>query len=178
MIGSATNFHSKHGHCLVPHDWNQNLPLSRWVKRQRYQYQLLLQGKRSALTQDRLQKLQNLNFVWYAHAAVWEEKYQQLVQYHAKFGHCNVPSNSPAPYRQLSIWVRCQRRQYKLLLENKVTSRSATQRRNKGGSYQPRNSGMAGTGMTMERIQRLKSLGFEFHPRTNKHAQRQQQQQL
>mmetsp|Transcript_22005 Transcript_22005/g.33394 ORF Transcript_22005/g.33394 Transcript_22005/m.33394 type:complete len:176 (-) Transcript_22005:596-1123(-) len=39
-------FTQVHGHCLVPHTYPEHPELARWVKRQRYQYGLLNQGKK------------------------------------------------------------------------------------------------------------------------------------
>jgi hypothetical protein len=45
-------FKSEHGHCLVPHTFPENQHLARWVKRQRRQYKLMLEGsKTSTMTQ-------------------------------------------------------------------------------------------------------------------------------
>ena len=153
-----------HGHVLVPHGWSVNRPLAQWVKRQRYQYKLRLAGRHTTLTDERYQMLVDLGFVWNAHDAMWEEKYTELVEYEKAHGNCNVPSTYP-PNKPLSVWVRCQRRNYKLFVKQQgfgIDSRLQQQnnaKRNCGGST-------AGTGgMTMERVHKLQSLGFSFNPR-------------
>ena len=134
------------GHCLVPHNWDQNRTLAQWVKRQRYQYKLKCEGKHTTLTDDRLDMLQKLGFVWSSHNVNWEEKYLQLEDFRYKHGHCNVPSVYPEN-RQLAIWVRCQRRQYKLFTLQRADQPSS---------------------MTTERIEKLRSIGFMFDPRKEK----------
>jgi hypothetical protein len=57
-------FCQKHGHCRVPHGYPQNRKLSWWVMNQRAQYQLILQGKSSWLSQDRIRLLDMLGFDW------------------------------------------------------------------------------------------------------------------
>ena len=95
-----------------------------------------------------MEALQQLGFVWSSHNVNWEEKYLQLEDFHTKHGHCNVPSVYPEN-RQLSIWVRCQRRQYKLYTLQRIDQPSS---------------------MTPDRIDRLNSIGFVFDPRAAKNA--------
>uniref|UniRef100_A0A7S4I127 Helicase-associated domain-containing protein n=1 Tax=Odontella aurita TaxID=265563 RepID=A0A7S4I127_9STRA len=38
--------------------------LARWVKRQRYQYKLMSEGKRSTTTEERIRELERAGFVW------------------------------------------------------------------------------------------------------------------
>ena len=132
-------FKQQFGHCLVPHNWDGNRKLSQWVKRQRYQHRLLQQGRHSTLTNDRILMLEEIGFVWNSHKAGWEEKFQQLTQYHQMYGHCKVPcswNENPS----LGIWVKFQRRQYKLRCMGKSNT------------------------LTNDRVQRLCSLGFVFDP--------------
>jgi hypothetical protein len=138
-------FKEEFGHCLVPHRWSQDKVLARWVKRQRYQFKLKAHGQRSTLTEKRRQALEKVGFVWSSHHAIWDEKLQELKEFTRHHGHANVPSKYPQN-RQLSIWVRSQRRQYKLLGE--------TDAKGKHRSH-----------MTKERYHQLRDLGFDFNPR-------------
>lgn len=111
-------FQRQHGHCLVPYTYRENLPLARWVKRQRYQYKLFQdrQGsdpRCSTMTPERISALEAIGFVWDSQASQWAERYQELQRFVELHGHANVPSSyqaSPA----LATWVKCQRRNYKL----------------------------------------------------------------
>jgi hypothetical protein len=105
-------FRLKHGHCLVPYVFTENSSLAEWVKRQRHQYKLKNEGKHSALSQDRIEALEAIGFVWNSHDAVWEERWKELHMYKNINSNCNVPSKyvlNP----QLAVWVKRQRRQYK-----------------------------------------------------------------
>ena len=133
-------FQEEHGHCLVPHFYPTNQQLAQWVKRQRYQYKLKGTGRHSTLTEERLLKLESLGFIWHSHNLAWYERLQSLKGFKAKHGHCCVPSNYVD--KALAIWVKGQRRQYKV--------------------YQ---KGMSKSTMTMERFQQLNSLGFDWNPR-------------
>jgi len=186
------NFKRIHGHCLVPYTHKTNLPLARWVKRQRYQHKLFLQEsqgnsytnmnddsikndsgdqiiKTSTMTQERIQALQEIGFIWDSQAAQWSERLQELAEFRSKFGHCNVPSSykGNAP---LATWVKCQRRQYKLFVMGKnsntnenttKTTFSNTNVDDISNNHQEAPS----THITEERIQLLQDLGFQWQLR-------------
>lgn len=130
-------FRAQHGHCNVPNSFPENMALAQWVKRQRYQYKLKLEKKRSTMSDERVQALEEVGFVWDSHRAIWDERFQELVDYKTVNGHCNVPSRYTAN-RQLAIWVKRQRRQYKFYVEKRPSS------------------------MTLERIHRLEMIDFEW----------------
>jgi hypothetical protein len=136
-------YREKTGHCLVPHTYNENLSLARWVKRQRYQYKLMLESKSSTMTPDRVAALDEIGFVWDSQGAAWGDRLGELQQFRQTYLHCNVPSNfSDNP--RLATWIKCQRRQYKLFMDGKPSN------------------------MTPQRIQHLENLGFEWELRTYK----------
>lgn len=133
-------FKAQHGHTLVPHSYPPNPLLAQWIKRQRYQYKLKHLGRHSTLTDARQQELEAMGFCWDSHKAAWDEKFQALQQYHAQHGNCRVPPS----FRQdpsLAIWVKCQRRQWKLFRKGHRST------------------------ITQERIDELDQLGFEWNPR-------------
>eukprot|EP00980_Cylindrotheca_fusiformis_P002493 scaffold586_cov68-Cylindrotheca_fusiformis.AAC.2 len=135
-------YKEEHGNCLVPHTYAKNPALSRWVKRQRYQYRLKREGKMSTLTKVRLQKLEEVGFVWDSHAAAWEQRHNELAAFRREHGHCNVPSQYPEN-PQLATWVKCQRRQCKIFRQGKKSN------------------------MTMERFTALDKLGFIWDLKDN-----------
>jgi hypothetical protein len=133
-------FRAERGHCCVPHTFDENPSLARWVKRQRYQYKLKIESKPSTMTDERIVALEQVGFVWDSHGAAWMERWNELHEFQQEHGHANVPSNY-AKSPQLATWVKCQRRQYKLFNNGKATN------------------------MTLERLQRLESVGFEWELR-------------
>merc|ERR1719329_197957 len=110
-------FRDQHGHCLVPNCHPDNPGLAQWTKRQRYQYKLKKDGKRSTITEERIQVLNKAGFVWDSHKAVWAERFQELKEFRDMFGHCNVPSRYQTNH-QLAIWVKRQRRQWKSKMDS------------------------------------------------------------
>jgi hypothetical protein len=134
------DFRNKNGNCLVPHNFPENQQLAQWIKRQRYQYKLKHQvNLHSTLTDERQTALENMGFVWDSHKAAWIERFQSLKQFRAQYGHCSVPSSYMD--RSLAIWVKCQRRQFKMFQQG------------------------ARSTMTQGRFSRLDLLGFVWNPR-------------
>lgn len=136
-------YRKKHGNCLVPHRHPQNPSLAGWVKRQRYQYGLFQQGKKSTITRERIRILNNYGFVWDSHEAVWQERLRELQIYKERNGNCAVPCHYAANPK-LGTWVKCQKRQHKLYMEGRPSN------------------------MNAERILALECLDFEWEGRYNK----------
>lgn len=130
-------FKAERGHSLVPHTFDENPTLSRWVKRQRYQYKLKQEGAISTMTVARIKQLEDAGFVWDSHAAAWKERLCELKEYKRQHGNCIVPSSYPKN-PQLATWVKCQRRQGKLFSNGKPSN------------------------MTLERVGALNQLGFSW----------------
>lgn len=60
-------YQKTNGHCLIPIGHKDNPQLSNWVSTQRQEYKLLLNGRKSRITNERIQKLNEIGFVWEAH---------------------------------------------------------------------------------------------------------------
>jgi hypothetical protein len=134
-------YREKHGNCLVPNKYSKDLPLARWVTRQRYQYKLMIEGRSSTITEERVKALDEIGFTWDSHGALWVERLEELKKFRSIYMHCNVPST----YRenaQLALWVKCQRSQYRLLMRDKASN------------------------MTPQRIRYLEAVGFEWQLRS------------
>ena len=135
-------FRRENGHSAVPHTYPKNPQLARWIKRQRRQYKLLMDGQTSTMTAERLDLLNSVDFIWDSHDLNWREKLEALTAFRAEMGHSNVPSNFRD--KKLSTWVKCQRRQYKLFWDSKPSA------------------------MSLERIAALEKVGFEWESRSKK----------
>jgi hypothetical protein len=82
------------GHCKVPARFKANPKLGRWVMTQRRQFTLLMQGYPSALTAERIQRLEGIGFTWSIRpepVKTWNRKFQELKAYKSTFGNCMVP---------------------------------------------------------------------------------------
>ncbi|SMQ86975.1 Superfamily II DNA or RNA helicase [Bacillus sp. OV166] len=113
MYQELKTFHDEKGHCLVPQRYKENPSLAKWVLGQRQNYS---QGD---LSQEKIQRLNELGFVWGRGdlkkinlEEQWEEKYQELLAFKEKHGHCSVPQGfkeNPS----LASWISNQRTYYK-----------------------------------------------------------------
>jgi hypothetical protein len=132
------SYKKEHGDCLVPQRFPQNPQLGVWVNKQRAEYKLLKEGKKSSMTQERISALESVGFVWAKRRKgqpTWDLKFEELKRYRAENGDCLVPTKY-AENPALGRWVSTQRAQYKLMQEGKPTT------------------------MTQERVHLLEHLGF------------------
>jgi Helicase associated domain len=123
-FGQLQQFVQMHGHARVPVRYRLNMSLSKWAKRQRYQYKLKQEGKHSTLSDERELKLVDLGFEWDIRCTVWEERFDELVEFKLKHGHMSVPIICP-DFPKLGSWVKCARRQGKLLARGEPSSMTA-----------------------------------------------------
>jgi superfamily II DNA or RNA helicase len=97
-------FHTRNGHCSVSKKFDRKLAI--WVVSQR---QLRKSGR---LSQNRIQRLDSLDFAWDENEASWETMIEALRDFKSREGHCNVPARYPAN-RQLGKWLSRQRQFYR-----------------------------------------------------------------
>ena len=96
-LEELTQYKAEHGHCHVP---TRQGSLGTWANNQR------TSRKNDKLSEEQIQKLDNLGFNWgTTHCATWDEFCEDLKEYKADHGHCNVP----ASHGPLCSWVYTQR---------------------------------------------------------------------
>lgn len=112
------------------------------------------EGRESRLTDDRVEKLNSLGFVWDAKSneewreldrlkkqkqadVLWDQHYKSLVAFKKGCGHTRVPKNYE-PNQALSAWVFRQRSQHRALSRKKPNT------------------------LTERRLKKLMQIGFEF----------------
>ena len=81
----------------------------------RMQKKLYDEGKETTyLNEERIQALAGIEFSWGKRKGniLWEEKFQELLQYKEKFGHCQIPIKWNEN-KILGRWVSTQRKDYK-----------------------------------------------------------------
>lgn len=88
-------------HSSVPKDYNIS-SLYNWVLTQRTAF------RKNKLSQNQINDLLSVDFVFDPHDAQWHEMFQQLVEYKKKFGHTNV-SQMDQDYQMLGRWLNGQR---------------------------------------------------------------------
>jgi len=86
--------------------------LKMFVQNQRKEYRKWQRGERSTLNESKIELLEEeLQFVWEkATDQLWEVRYLELIDFHAKYGTMNVPMK----YKTLGQWVTKHRRAHKL----------------------------------------------------------------
>ena len=82
--------------------------LGRWVTRQR--------TNKASIPAERIQRLEDLGFIWDLKDSQWELKYQKLKKYVAREGHCKPPRGYKEDGVNLNVWVARQRKTVDQLL--------------------------------------------------------------
>ena len=137
-----------HGHANVPNNYPPNKRLGSFVKKQREDYRLYNSGKHSAMSPERIERLESLGFAWtvtnreYYHDS-WARRFQELKEFKAHFGHCFVPRQYPEN-QKLAYWVERQRQDYRNLQKGKPSK------------------------MTTDRVGVLEAAGFHWSPKEQK----------
>ena len=133
-----------HGNTNIPKVYNQNKPLGRWVARIRGEYKQFKLGKKSTLTKEMVDQLNDIGFEWestskYSANFTWETRFKELCQYKAENNNTMVPKKY-SKNQALGTWVRNQRCQYMAKVRGKPSP------------------------ITDERIRKLESIGFAWTP--------------
>lgn len=121
MFQALHQYKEIHGDCLVPNRYPGNPQLGSWVSTQRRQYKFYQEDQRPPMTQERIELLENLGFVWATRDprhVPWDTRLEQLKKYKEIHGDCLVKIGHPKNPK-LSNWVSTQRQEYKLLLKGK-----------------------------------------------------------
>ena len=112
-------FKKEWGHCNVPHKYDKSPKLGSSVSTQRTQYSMLKRGKKSTISDEKVEKLEELGFQWKSiNLGTWEDKFTELREFKIKHGHTCVPIHYPTN-QSLGCWVEKHRSQYSLLKRGK-----------------------------------------------------------
>ena len=106
MFKALCEFKEINDHCNVPDKWPENTQLGRWVGKQR------TKNNRGLLSDERIERLNKIGFIWDALSATWEEMFGALLMFKREHGHCKVPSHWPNNPK-LRRWVFTQREFFK-----------------------------------------------------------------
>jgi len=152
MFKLLCKYKDKHGDPHIPPSY-ENRKLAVWVGTQRTRYKCLINGQINtamgkAMWDERFKKLSSIGFRFHFDKNAprkntprnndrWNFMFKDLKAFHKKNGHFVVPKDYKN--NQLSAWISCQRCNYKRLRSN-----------------------LPAEGLTEERVDRLKSIGFPF----------------
>jgi ribosomal protein S8 len=113
-------YKSQWGDCNVPLKYKQDLSLGSFVNNARTQYKKFQSGLSSNMTQEKIDQLEELGFIWNIRQGrtPWTTRFEELKQYKERYGHCNV-SKEWMENQKLVAWVTKQKSQYKLYTAGK-----------------------------------------------------------
>jgi hypothetical protein len=140
-------FKAKFGHCNVPQtnsSNNKHLSLGMWCSDMRSSYKAIKEGgkpRTNKLSKADMKRLENAGFEWKL-LKTFDDRFNDLIAFKAKFGHCNVPrsQSNNNKHSSLGSWCTQMRRSYKAIKE--------------GGT--PRNT------LSKADMKRLEKAGFEW----------------
>jgi Helicase associated domain len=117
--GKLGKFNSVHSYKRSRSTTRSHCPIAiSQVAEQRKQYKLSLDNNCSAITQERISLLNDLDFAWNAQDAAWDRQMNDLREFRKEMGHCNVPMDHHK-YPKLGLWIKEQRRHYTLMAHGK-----------------------------------------------------------
>jgi len=101
------DFQLLNSHTNVPKNYIiDNYTLGRWVRVQRY--------NNKNISKEKIDKLNELNFIWYIQENSWEHKFNELVNYKKKYGNLIITNNYIINNgNSLAQWTWIQRKKYK-----------------------------------------------------------------
>jgi ribosomal protein L7Ae-like RNA K-turn-binding protein len=101
-IENLLSFKQREGHCVVPFNHvENNFNLGQWVSHRR--------RDKKHLTEERINQLDEIGFVWEVLDDKWEIGFLNLVNFKNREGHCAVQRNHLEAGFELGIWVKTQR---------------------------------------------------------------------
>lgn len=150
-------YKEKYGDCNVAISGKKNgsdevyKKLGQFVSDQRTYHRYVREGKPSSLTPERIRRLTEIGFSWTVATVKptdWQVRIQQLADYKAQFGHCNVPQKCTL-YPGLGNFCLEQRRRHKAFTNNTSPKTKS---------------------LTLERMAELESMGFQWSIRNRREA--------
>lgn len=104
--------------------------LDQWIRTQRYEYRMRMQGKDSLLTPERIDLLNKIGFDWKLESqdgltTTWLRSYEELKAFYKEHGHAQLRASDS----RLGKWVANQRYQYKRWKRGELPSSMTDKRR-------------------------------------------------
>jgi Helicase associated domain len=119
-------YKEKHGNCQVPTHYAENPKLGRWTHTQRHQRRLQIKGKKSCMTKERIELLDQLGFSWEVRPAMvqpratWQQRYDELKDFYQTYNHFVIPADT---HPSLHLWSHEQKSRLRNLdVSGKVSS--------------------------------------------------------
>jgi len=124
-------FKEEFGHCKVPYTYPANPSLGHWCSSLRIVRNKIQKGKKPGtitLSQDRIDRLDEIGFDWHTYDKIFETRCRELIAFKEEFGHCDVPTKYTAN-RTLGTWCNHVRTAYKSIQKGVKPTANLTQDR-------------------------------------------------
>jgi hypothetical protein len=105
------DFFRQHGHSNVPLQYAENVELGQWCMNQRTEYRKYCNEEPTALTEEKIQRLESLDFCWNVRDHKWQTMLERLKDFHQSHGHVNIPTTDTDNH-DLRVWLIFQRYHY------------------------------------------------------------------
>ena len=112
MVEELKMYRKKYGHTEVPQEYEENPQLGHWVMNQRTFYRMNKVGIHTTLGENRINQLEELDFVWSARDKQWWGMFGRLKDYQKLHGHVTIEV-SDFVNEDLRQWLNEQRHFYR-----------------------------------------------------------------
>ena len=113
-------FKAKFGHCNVSLHYGENVTLGKWCAAVRGAYKKMQNNQKTyiKLSDEQIQRLNDVGFKWCRYSKSFDEHFNELMAFKAKYGHCNVSQYGEDA--SLGKWCCRQRGSYKKMEHNRI----------------------------------------------------------
>ena len=114
-FSALKKFREREGHCRVPKTANgdvDGMKIGIWVSTQR--------ERKKHLSPDRLERLNNLGFVWDPFSELWEAGFKALLKFYSREGHCVIPQRHIEDGFKLGAWAYARRKNKSAQTEDQI----------------------------------------------------------
>jgi len=140
-------FKQKFGHCSAPQTKSSEYySLGKWCNNLRTSYKQIQKGRKPCLklTAELIRRLEEVGFKWIPGdpSRIFDGRFEELMKFKQKFGHCNAPQTKSSEYYSLGCWCSNLRVSYRQIQKGEKPV----------------------TKLALDNIQRLEEVGFNWSP--------------
>ena len=122
-------YQKEFGHTRVPRGYKANPSLAHWVKRVRHDGNKFKENPTSVtISAAQIQKLDDIGFVWENLNRSWNERFEELLEFRQKHGHCATHKESNVS-KKLLQWCQNTRAHHNAFLLGKKTTMTAERKK-------------------------------------------------
>jgi len=92
---------------------------NRWCDTQLDNYRKIQQGKTRYISQEKIDMLNQIGFIWDKRGQLWKDNYAKLKLFKEQQGHCNVTSTNNGGDKSFGTWAAKQKKKYSNYKEGK-----------------------------------------------------------